>query len=252
MIRRLKSYLFLLTIAGIFTAFGCNSAEQPQGVDASERISILPAEGLPNAAPLMSGLALDKERITQCMEFEKKKATEGKWPSLIIPEQPIELRADPKNANIDEVDSAVLKFNFNVGDSRSKGCFINALQSNTDGTVTDYATRLMWKQKIYTSVSRAEADTYIRSLNDKKFAGNSDWRLPTTEEMASLVDSYRSTSNSYLDAHFFRKIGANYMTSDTYTYEGFDRVWIVNSFVRSVSISSSKVEPAHVLAVRSL
>jgi hypothetical protein len=130
-------------------------------------VRILPAEGMPNAALLMSGIALEKERITQCMEFEKRKANDGEWPSLIIPEHPVELRYVSKNANIDEVDSAVVKFNFNVGDSRSTGCFINALQSNLNGTVTDHATRLMWKQKIYSSVSRTEVDAYIRSLNKK-------------------------------------------------------------------------------------
>lgn len=250
--RGLKLHLAVFAVVGSIVAFGCESVEQPKYSVADKKLKILPAHGLLGAEPIMSGLALDEDRIKQCKTFEQRRANEGKWPALVIPERAVELRSRPRNANIEEVDGAVIKYNFSVGDARSDGCFINAFHQNLDGTVTDYATGLIWKRKPSSAVSRSDADVYIRSLNESKYAGYSDWRIPTTEEMASLIDSYRSTKNSYIDSYFFRKLGVNYMTSDTYRYEGVDRVWIVNSFVRSVSISSRSDEPAHVLAVRSL
>jgi hypothetical protein len=110
----------------------------------------------------------------------------------------------------------------------------------------------MWKQKPSAAMSRSDADEYIRALNAKKTAGYSDWRLPTTEEMASLIDWHRHGARSHVDSYFFRRVRVRYLTADTYKYEGVDRVWIVNSFVRFMEISSSRNEAAHVLAVRSL
>jgi hypothetical protein len=247
-----KLYLVVLTVVGSLLAFGCESVEQPKTVSHDQQLKILPAHGLLDAKLLTAGLALDEERVKQCQAFEKKWARDRQSPPIIIPNQPIKLRSEPRNARPEEVDAAVMKYNFNLGDNRRNGCFINALQASPEGTVIDYATRLMWKYKPSAAVSRSDADEYIRSLNEKKYSGYSDWRLPTTEEMASLIDWHGYGTISYVDPYFFRRRGVNYMTADTYKYEGVDRVWIVKSFVRLISISNSKDEPAHVQAVRSL
>jgi hypothetical protein len=67
------------------------------------------------------------------------------------------------------------------------------LKDNGDGTVTDPNTGLMWKKKdAWLEKKRFfkwdEHKTYIAELVTKKFAGFADWRLPTKEEAASLVD----------------------------------------------------------------
>lgn len=62
------------------------------------------------------------------------------------------------------------------------------LAENGDGTVTDAATGKMWQQSgSEFACTWEEAHTYIVSLNDKKFAGYKDWRLPTVDELSSLV-----------------------------------------------------------------
>ena len=247
-----KLYLVVLTMVGSLLVFGCESAEQPKTISHDQPLKVLPAHGLPDAKSLMAGLALDEERVKECQTFERRWARDRQSPSIIIPELSIKLRSEPRNALINEVEAAVLKYNFNVDDNTGNGCFVNALQTNQEGTVTDYATRLMWKYKPSAALSRSDADEYIRSLNAKKYSGYSDWRLPTTEEMASLIDWHGYGTISYVDPYFFRRRGVNYMTADTYKYEGVDRVWLVNSRVRSISISNSKDEAAHVQAVRSL
>ena len=64
---------------------------------------------------------------------------------------------------------------------------------NGDGTVTDKETKLMWNQTdAYQDTSKWSnwfmAKDYIKSLNNKKFAGYTNWRMPTLEEAEDLYD----------------------------------------------------------------
>ena len=68
---------------------------------------------------------------------------------------------------------------------------------NGDGTVTDLETKLIWKQTdSFQDTSKwnnwFRAKEYIQSLNIEKFAGYSDWRMPTLEEAESLHDENHS------------------------------------------------------------
>jgi len=70
------------------------------------------------------------------------------------------------------------------------------LIDNQDGTVTDPNSGLMWKQtdawldmhKFYTW---QDHPSYIEKLNKEKFAGHSDWRIPTKADAATLVEKGR-------------------------------------------------------------
>lgn len=70
------------------------------------------------------------------------------------------------------------------------------LIDNQDGTVTDPNSGLMWKQtdawldmhKFYTW---QDQPSYIEKLNKEKFAGHSDWRIPTKADAATLVEKGR-------------------------------------------------------------
>ena len=68
------------------------------------------------------------------------------------------------------------------------GSFDNDFVDNGDGTVTDRATGLMWqKDGSPKPLTLKRATYYVGSLNDKRFMGYSDWRMPTVEELASLI-----------------------------------------------------------------
>lgn len=55
--------------------------------------------------------------------------------------------------------------------------------------VVDLESDLMWQQSGSSErLSRAEVDGYIRQLNTSRHAGFGNWRLPTLEELASLVE----------------------------------------------------------------
>ncbi len=79
----------------------------------------------------------------------------------------------------------------------------NRFHDNSDGTISDEATGLMWQKA---DSSRAmdwkEALEYADSL---KLAGKSDWRVPSIKELQSIVDytrSLKATSSAAIDPMF--------------------------------------------------
>ncbi len=71
--------------------------------------------------------------------------------------------------------------------------------------VMDYATGLMWQQSGSSkSITYSDAENYIRELNAQRFAGYSDWRLPTLEEAMSLMEP-KKHGNLYIDPVFDRQ-----------------------------------------------
>jgi len=75
-----------------------------------------------------------------------------------------------------------------------------------DGTVVDTCNGLVWEQggsRFALSFDRAEA--HIRRLNENRFGGRKDWRLPTVEELCTLFtganEPGRFCIESAFDAH---------------------------------------------------
>lgn len=92
------------------------------------------------------------------------------------------------------------------------GCFVRAVRgtenvygvnnflANADGTVTDQATGLMWQQE-------DDGNTYnwkeaLAYASNSELAGYTDWRLPNTKELQSIVD-YDKTTFPAIDESFF-------------------------------------------------
>ena len=96
-----------------------------------------------------------------------------------------------------------------------------------DKVVVDNATGLMWHQN--GSDDRMEWDKakeWVRSLNGRGYAGYHDWKLPTLEEAASLLESNKR-NDSYIDPIFSNKQGWIW-TGDKFEIKGrwdvhFDR-----------------------------
>ena len=71
-----------------------------------------------------------------------------------------------------------------------------------DNVVIDHATGLMWLQsgsKEY--MQWIAAMEWVRNLNTRGYAGYSDWRLPTIEEAASLLEPVKKNA-LYIDPVF--------------------------------------------------
>ncbi len=85
------------------------------------------------------------------------------------------------------------------------GTYINnRFEAQEEGkVVVDHATGLMWQQSgSDREIIYQETEQYVQELNDEKFAGYADWRLPTVEELLSLVEPERSSNKLYIDPLF--------------------------------------------------
>jgi serine/threonine-protein kinase len=64
----------------------------------------------------------------------------------------------------------------------------NDLRLNPEGTVTDTSSSLVWQQAGSDHlVTWYDAHKYIQQLNQVRFAGRANWRLPTVNELISLI-----------------------------------------------------------------
>lgn len=71
--------------------------------------------------------------------------------------------------------------------------FDSRFVDNGDGTIYDHQTKLMWMKEDYWQtqskwVNWYTATEFAQRINHKKFAGYSDWRLPTPAEAQTLYD----------------------------------------------------------------
>jgi len=82
---------------------------------------------------------------------------------------------------------------------------VNSFSDNGDGTITDRATGLQWRQADSISLGAGTDGSGLMNWQDAlawaeglEHAGHSDWRLPNAKELQGLVDYSRSpaTTNS--------------------------------------------------------
>ena len=77
-----------------------------------------------------------------------------------------------------------------------------------DKVVVDNATGLMWHQSgaddclLGESMKWDETKRWLKKLNKSGYAGYQDWRLPTVDEAASLLESSDMNGNLYIDPVF--------------------------------------------------
>ncbi len=122
---------------------------------------------------------------------------------------------------------------------------------NKDNTVTDSKTGLQWIKdhvalggKFTDRMDYKEAEAECGKLN---VGGVKDWRLPTREELLSIVDLTRF--NPAVDPIFINTKSSAYWTSTTYAdYTGY--AWFVSFYIGYVYYDD-KVYGCYVRPVRS-
>jgi hypothetical protein len=178
-----------------------------------------------------------KELEFQAPENEKQKLA-------YIPKEPqitkIALRKEPGILSESSIISMVEKYSFFEKVRQPFGIFANNFIDNQDGTITDQATDLMWqKSGSATKLPRKKATAYLKQLNKEKFAGYSDWRLPTVEELASLLVFAKINGlhiNTLFDSKQNKCWSADSLPTDQ--TDPYQEDWIVNFLNGSITHAS--------------
>jgi hypothetical protein len=115
---------------------------------------------------------------------------------------------------------------------------------NGDGTVTDTRTSLMWQKTTESAMNYETAIAYCKNLT---LAGHTDWRLPTKNELMSLVN--KNFSKPAIDTGVFPDtISFGYWTSTTSAEDPDDIIFI--NFVSGKPGNADKSDTYYVRAVR--
>ena len=124
-------------------------------------------------------------------------------------------------------------------------------KDNGDGTVTDKVTGLMWQQVDGGEMTWEQAAAYADSLT---LGGYSDWRLPFSKELFSLMDE--GTINPALNTDYFPTSTAEYWWSSDAAVDNATKVWVTNAgggigpHPKTETISAGGTKRFHVRCVR--
>ena len=173
-------------------------------------------------------------------------------PKQIEKEPAVELRSVYDSIDQDDIEDTFkrLGFGVRVRIRVKSGDFPNLYEKMTpegDPVVLDSATGLMWHPNgSEETLDYYSAQEWIDDLNLRNYAGYSDWRLPTAEEVASIIESERKNGKLYIDPAF-SDVQDVIWTGDSY-YPG--RSWLVE-FIRAGFADDLKIHIAWVRPVRS-
>jgi len=196
-----------------------------------------------------SGLHLEEaeKALVQAQEEQKKKEQERKR----ILANSIRLRSQYKLLDTAEVRDMVVSHGFFEKYYNNNGDFKNNFELRViqqQQVVVDNATGLMWHQSgsvEYMPLKRVQE--WLDKLNREKYAGYTDWRLPTVEEAVSLMEKDEQRGGLYVDSVFSSE--QRYIwTGDT---AEANEVWAIDFFGGDLN-KVTKTSNAFIRPVRSL
>lgn len=131
------------------------------------------------------------------------------------------------------------------------------LTNNGNGTVTCHDTGLMWEVKGGTDTvndaagiySWDQAGIFIAQLNAMRYAGFSDWRLPTISELGYIADYSIGSPGPTIDTGFFPNCRAGQYWSSTSYAANNQMAWYF-CFTDASRKYSGTTDRFHVRAVR--
>ncbi len=161
--------------------------------------------------------------------------------------QKISLRSEPLQVSEDEFREV-----FGLAKNRRPLNYFQKRFEVQGDVVVEKATGLMW-QKSGSSKKMAHEDAlkYIEQLNQERFAGFDDWRLPTVPELLSLEEPGEQSNDLYLDPIFDSKQEVCWSADTLPSKEGSrGAAWVVSFNTGSV-LNRYLGSPYYVRAVRS-
>jgi len=126
-----------------------------------------------------------------------------------------------KNFSDEDLQKMIRDRNFFNRQYNLGGRFPNAFVDNGDGTVTDKVTGLMWQKGGSPSeMTFDEAVMYTKELNSSRISGYGDWRLPTMEELCSLLEAEPNKHGKFIDNLFDSTQAACWSADENQHYSG--------------------------------
>jgi hypothetical protein len=108
-----------------------------------------------------------------------------------------------KNLSDADLQKMIKERNFFNKKFNPEGNFPTSFVDNGDGTITDKVTGLMWQKGGSPSDMKFDAAAkYVEELNSSRLGGYSDWRLPTMEELYSLLEATPNEAGKFMDNLF--------------------------------------------------
>jgi hypothetical protein len=109
------------------------------------------------------------------------------------------------NFSTDQLKKMMVKNNFYDEYENAVGTGFNNdfIRSADDKLITDRASGLVWQSSgTEQQMTLDEANNYIKELNERKFGGFNDWRLPTLEEALSLMERDKTNGELHIHPYF--------------------------------------------------
>jgi len=137
------------------------------------------------------------------------------------------------------------------GEDNDYNCNTPYFIVNTNSTVTDSITGLMWQQADGGEMTIENAELYCDTLS---LGGYMDWRLPTAHEAFSILN--HQYANPALDTAVFTKTLAQYWWTSNRQANDSNKVWVTNSgggignHHKTETISAGGAKRMHIRAVR--
>ncbi len=205
------------------------------------------------------------------LDAERRKLAEKKLLLASVPKSVIKPRVVLRDRKKSGVNLSRMRKKYNFYDSRwgRRGNFKNDFVDNNDATITDRTSGLIWQKEgmpIRLNLRQVEKTyrihKYIEKLNDQNFGGRTNWRLPTIEELSSLIEPRKLNGGLHIDPIFARTgycmsadkytneqgtIGSGHDIFSTYYFADFVEAVVVEQYPLNVNT----MKDAHIKAVSS-
>jgi hypothetical protein len=118
--------------------------------------------------------------------------------------------------------------------------------------LVNYATGLMWHPSGGGFLTYKEAKRWLKELNKRGYAGCKDWRMPTVDEAASLLESSKMNGDLYIAPDFSDKEWWTWTGDKCEDGEGSEAAWGVHFYFGRVNWVNVNDECVSVRPVRSV
>jgi uncharacterized caspase-like protein len=205
-------------------------ALQQSAAPAAPHMAAAPASAVGEKARMPGGAAAHESG-----QKEQAPKAAGDAPAMLASVPPVDdapvlqLRAKPGQVDSSALGLLLKRYGFFEKDRNQSGNYRGVFAEVGQDLVLDRRTRLMWqKGRSQWKLPLGGAHGYVADLNATRFGGYDDWRLPTVEELASLLTS-RQSNGAYIDG-LFGPSDTTFWSADTAEETHYRKVYWVISF----------------------